>query len=118
MTGGLAQICQFKDVKVYEPHIKAKIFKKITKMHYKEIFEIKHLKCLSEIKAIFMAFYNSLWMGGEWWLMLLLMRHKSSLYKILTISSDSDPQLSQDSKIPAFSEMYLKCREWLNGIKR
>ena len=39
MTGGLAQICQFKDVKVYEPHIKAKIFKKRTKMHYKEIFE-------------------------------------------------------------------------------
>ena len=98
MTGGLAQICQFKEVKVNEPHIKAKIFKKRTKMHYKEIFEIKHLKCLSEEEAIFMTFYNSLWMEwGMWRLMLLLIWHESSLYKILTISSESDPQLSQDS---------------------
>ena len=53
--------------------IKAKIFKKRTKMHYKEIFEIKHLKCLSEEEAIFMTFYNSLWMEwGMWRLMLLL----------------------------------------------
>lgn len=73
MTGGLAQISQFKEVKVYEPHIKAKIFKKRTKMHYEEIFEVKHLKCLSEEKAIFMTFYNSFWMGwGKWWVMLLL----------------------------------------------
>lgn len=98
MTGGLAQICQFKEVQVYESHIKAKIFKKRTKMHYKEIFEIKHLKSLSEEKAIFMTFYNSLWMGwGKWLLMLSLIQHESSLYKILTISSDSDPLLSQDS---------------------
>lgn len=45
------------------------------------------------------------------------MQHKSSPSKILTISNEDDPQLPWDSKILAFSEMYLKCRAWWTEMR-